>query len=109
MIPSDKWYNWTYNWGTGSPTYYGHSVFDNTYVKLRELTLGYTLPKELTSKFACQHLTISLYGRNLFYFYKNLPIFDAEATDGTSWVFQSQIGGSTATTRSFGFSLRASF
>jgi hypothetical protein len=35
--------------------------------------------------------------------------FDAEATSGTDWMHQAAIGGSTATTRTFGFSLRASF
>jgi len=109
MVAADKWYNWTYNWGTGDPTYYSHSLFDNTYVKLRELSLSYTLPKTITNKFACSNLTVSAFGRNLFFLYKNLPIFDAEATDGTSWISQASIGGSTVTTRTFGVSLRASF
>ncbi|MCI5580552.1 MAG: SusC/RagA family TonB-linked outer membrane protein [Phocaeicola plebeius] len=112
MIGADKLMNWTYNWGGYDPsdvTYYSHSSFSNDYVKLRELTIGYNFPKSITEKFHCKSLQLSVYGRNLFYFYKNLPIFDAEATDGTSWVSQSWIGGSTATTRSFGFSLRASF
>lgn len=109
MLASDQWYNWTYNWGTGAPTYYSHALFKNTYVKLRELSLSYTLPKTLTNKFACNNLTVSAFGRNLFFLYKNLPIFDAEATDGTSWMSQASIGGSTVTTRSFGVSLRASF
>lgn len=52
---------------------------------------------------------VSVYGRNLFYFYKSLKEMDPESTDGTNWVNQSYISGSTATTRSFGFSLRASF
>lgn len=109
IIPSDQWYNWTYNWGTGHPTYYSHALFKNTYLKVRELSLSYYLPKELTKKFACNNLSFSVYGRNLFYIYKNLPIFDAEATDGTNWQSQAVIGGSTVTTRSFGVSLRASF
>jgi hypothetical protein len=109
MIPSDQWYNWTYNWGTGHPTYYAHSVFNNTFGKVREISLSYTLPKNLTSKFACKNLTVSLFGRGLFYLYKKLPVFDAEATDGTSWDSQAVIGGSTATTRTFGVSLRAGF
>ena len=109
MIPSDLWYNWTYNWGTDEPTYYAHSIFDNTYCKVREISLSYNLPKNLTSKFACRNLTVSVFGRGLFYLYKNLPIFDVEATDGTTWVSQASIGGSTATTRTFGVSLRASF
>ncbi|MEG1544039.1 MAG: SusC/RagA family TonB-linked outer membrane protein [Tannerellaceae bacterium] len=109
IIPADKFYNQTYNWGTDAPTYYSHSIFDNTYIKLRELSLGYSLPKALIGKFACRNLTVSVFGRNLFYLYKNLPAFDAEATDGTTWTSQIEIGGSTATTRSFGVSLRASF
>lgn len=109
IVPSDKFYNQTYNWGTDAPTYYSHSVFDNTYIKVRELSLGYTFPRALTEKFACRSLSLSVFGRNLFYIYKNLPAFDAEATDGTKWTSQACIGGSTATTRSFGVSLRASF
>ncbi len=109
MLAADQWYNWTYNWGTGDPTYYSHSLFDNSYVKLRELSLSYTLPTTITHKFACNNLTVSAFGRNLFFIYKNLPIFDAEATDGTSWMSQAAIGGSTVTTRTFGVSLRASF
>ncbi len=109
MIEADKYYNWTYNWGVGDPTYYSHAIFDNSYVKVREIALSYTLPKKLLSKFNCRNMTMSVYTRNPFYIYKNLPIFDAEATDGTNWLSQSSIGGSTATTRTFGMSLRMSF
>ncbi|HCC51494.1 MAG TPA: SusC/RagA family TonB-linked outer membrane protein [Porphyromonadaceae bacterium] len=111
MIGSDYFYNSTYNWGysQGTTVHYSHSVFDNTYVKVRELSIGYNLPEKLLSKFACKSLQISVYGRNLFYIYKNLPAFDAEASDATNWIQQSQLGGSTATTRSFGVSLRTSF
>lgn len=109
MISADRMYNWTYNWGTDAPTYYSHSIFNNSYVKVREIVLGYNLPKSITSKFKCTKLQISAYARNPFYIYKNMPIFDAEATDATSWIEQSWIGGSSVTTRSFGVSLRASF
>ncbi len=109
ILEADKWYNWTYNWGVGVPTYYSHSVFENSYVKVRELVLRYNLPKHVTSRFDCRNLSIAVFARNPFYLYKNLPIFDAEATDGTSWISQTQIGGSTATTRTFGISLRAAF
>lgn len=113
MIGSDYWYNTAYGWGGpgngSSMRYYSHSVFDNTYIKVRELSIGYNLPAKLLSKFACRSLQVSLYGRNLFYIYKKMPGFDAEATDATSWIEQTRLGGSTATTRSFGVSLRASF
>ncbi|TWV15489.1 SusC/RagA family TonB-linked outer membrane protein [Bacteroidaceae bacterium HV4-6-C5C] len=114
MISADQWANWTYNWGSGpndAITYYGagHGVFDNTYVKCRELAISYNVPKSVLSKFKCKNLQLSVFGRNLFYIYKNLPGFDAEATDGTTWITQAKMGGSTATTRSIGVSLRASF
>lgn len=112
MIPADQYLYWTYNWGGYDPsseTYYSHSLFKNSYLKCRELTFGYTLPSKITEKFACKSLQLSVFGRNLFYIYKNMPIFDAEATDATNWVGQAQIGGSAATTRSFGLMLRASF
>lgn len=112
MIVSDHFYNWAYNWGgwdPSGPTFYSHSVFDNSYLKLRELSLTYNFEPTITSKFNCQRLSLSVYGRNLLYLYKNLPDFDSEATDGTTWITQAVIGGSTATTRSFGLSLRATF
>ncbi len=109
VIESDRWYNWTYNWGVGAPTYYSHAIFDNSYVKMREIALSYQLPKSITSKFSCRSLSLSVFARNPFYIYKKLPIFDAEATDGTNWVSQTQIGGSTATTRTFGGSIRIAF
>lgn len=112
MITADQMMYYTYNWGGYDPTdvtYYSHSIFDNTYVKCRELSLSYNLPQSVLSKVKCKNLQLSVFGRNLFYLYKNLPIFDAEAADGTSWITQTEIGGSSATTRSIGVSLRASF
>lgn len=112
MIPGDLLAYYTYNWGGYDPsdvTYYSHGVFDNTFVKCREISVAYNLPRTVLSKIKCKSLQLSLFGRNLFYVYKRLPIFDAEAADGTTWITQTSIGGSTATTRSIGIMLRASF
>ncbi|MDU1906171.1 MAG: SusC/RagA family TonB-linked outer membrane protein [Dysgonomonas sp.] len=112
MIGADYWYSETYGWGSKSGNAhksYSQSIFDNTFVKMRELAIGYNLPEKLVSKFGCKKLQVSAFGRNLFYLYKRMPAMDAEATDATNWIGQTQIGGSTATTRSFGVSLRASF
>jgi outer membrane receptor protein involved in Fe transport len=98
-----------YGWGTGSTMSYQDAVQKNSYLKCREISFAYTLPLSLTKKFACNNLTISAFARNPFYLYRSLKMFDAEATDGTNWVYQAQIGGSTASARTFGVSLRASF
>ena len=108
IISSDVWYNWTYNWGVGDPTYYSHAIFKNTYVKCRELTLTYAIPESLTKDW-CSGLKVSVFARNPFYIYKNLPIWDAEASDSTGWTNQAFLEGSTNATRTFGFSLRANF
>ena len=109
MIGSDYWYTTTYGWGANSRRHYSNSVFDNTYIKVREISLGYNLPSSLLSKFMCKNLQVSVFARNPFYIYKNMPAFDAEASDATNWIGQTQLGGSTATTRSFGITLRAGF
>ena len=109
MIDAETWYNWTYNWGVGSPTYYSHAVFKNTYLKCREIVFSYALPESITRKFRCNNLKLSIFARNPFYIHKNMPIFDAEASDATNWIYQSVNRGTTASARTFGFSLRANF
>jgi len=112
MIPGDLFAYYTYNWGGYDPTdvtYYSHGVFDNSYVKCRELSIAYNIPRAALSKIKCKSLQLSVFGRNLFYLYKNLPMLDAEAADGTSWISQANIGGSSTTTRSIGVALRATF
>ena len=98
-----------YGWGTSSTQSYAEAIQDNTYVKCREISLAYTLPQSLTKKFACSNLTISGFVRNPFYIYRSLKLFDSETSDATNWMYQAQVGGSTASARSFGLSLRASF
>jgi len=109
VVSSGTYYPNVYNWGASGNIDYSKSVFDNSYIKVRELSFGYNIPKSIAAKLGCRNLTLSVFGRNLFYIYRNLPLFDSEATDGTDWVSRTSIGGSTATTRSFGATLRMSF
>jgi hypothetical protein len=106
IVPVSSYYGSMYRWGGGDMR---HGIFDNSYMKLREISLTYQLPASIYSKLGCRNLSISVFGRNLFYVFKNLPMLDAEATDGTSWIRQSWINGTSATTRAVGLSLRASF
>jgi iron complex outermembrane receptor protein len=108
VITAAMYYENTYNWETAG--LYENAVFDNSYIKFREVTLSYNLPKEITSKIHFQNLQVSLIGRNLFYLYKTLPHgLDPETTVGSSWLSQGIDGGSAAPTRSLGVSLRARF
>lgn len=98
-----------YGWGTGATQSYQDAIQKNSYVKCREISLAYTLPTKWITKFACNNLTVSAFVRNPFYIYRSLKLFDSETTDATSWIYQAQVGGSTASARTFGLSLRASF
>ena len=98
-----------YGWGTSATLSYQDAIQKNSYVKCREISLAYTLPIKWTKKFACNSLTVSAFARNPFYIYRSLKLFDSETSDATNWVYQAQIGGSTASARTFGMSLRANF
>jgi len=55
-------------------------VYDASYVKLREVSLAYDLPKKFTDKLSLTALRIGVTGRNLWIIDKNLPYADPEAS-----------------------------
>ncbi len=107
ILDAASYYLNTYGWSTG--WYENGAVFDNSFIKMRELTLSYNLPQALSSKLRFQNMQVSLIGRNLFYFWKTVPHIDPEAGIGTSWNRQGVDEGSMAPTRSYGVSLHVSF
>jgi len=109
VVPAGIYYGNSYGWGAGNHNSYEEAIQDNSYLKLRELSIGYQLPIAITKSFGCQNLTLSLFARNPFYIFKNLKEMDAESGDGTNWIGQAVAGNSSAASRSFGFSLRAKF
>jgi hypothetical protein len=107
VVPTSNYYQAMYNaWGAGS---FYEDLFDNSYLKCRELALTYRLPVSWSQKFGCNNLNISLFGRNLFYVFKNLQDFDAESSISTSWTGAGSIEATTTATRTVGISIRASF
>jgi iron complex outermembrane receptor protein len=90
----------------GDPTAF---IYKNNYIKLRELVLGYNVSKTFANKLHFQNLRVSLIGRNLLYVYRTMKNLDPEAPLGGSWLRQGIDEGSTGATRSFGFSVNASF
>ncbi|MFT4093654.1 MAG: SusC/RagA family TonB-linked outer membrane protein [Niabella sp.] len=109
VITAAAYYLSNYEWeGRGM---YENAIFKNSYIKFRELTLNYNLPKTVARKLKFQNLQFSLIGRNLFFLWKTLPKgMDPEAPVGSGWLSQmSEGGGTAAATRSLGFSIRAQF
>lgn len=95
--------------GSGLTGTYKASVFDNDFIKVREISFSYKLPSSFTNKIKAKNITLSAYGRNLFYIHKTLPHLDPEATVGTNWITRANIGNAGIVPRSFGFSIRGSF
>lgn len=85
-------------------------ILENTWVKLRELTLTYDVPEKLTTKTkAFQNLSISLVGRDLFYIYTSLPDrINPEGNNGSGDA-QGLEWASYPGMRSIGFSINAGF
>ncbi len=107
IIDAAYYYMNTFIWGASSIN--ESAVVDNSYVKLRELVVGYSLPAKFAGKMHFNNIRISLIGRNLFYFYRTLKNIDPEATIGSNWIRQSVDEGSMAATRSMGFSVNLDF
>ncbi len=93
--------------------YYDHNseaqLVDRSFVKLREVKIGYSFPKKLYSNLPIQNITFSLVGRNLLLWTKNTQ-FDPETGASTG---QGLVGGfenlSLPTTRSYGVNLNINF
>nr|WP_295873697.1 SusC/RagA family TonB-linked outer membrane protein [uncultured Chitinophaga sp.] len=65
-----QYYGMVGDWGIGIRE---ASVFDASYVALREVSLGYSLPTDLVQRWRLNSLRVSLVGRNLGYLFNNLP------------------------------------
>ncbi|MHA4810046.1 SusC/RagA family TonB-linked outer membrane protein [Flavitalea flava] len=93
--------------------YYDHNseaqLIDRSFVKLRELKIGYNIPRKLYNKLPVQNISFALVGRNLALWTKNQH-FDPETGASTG---AGLVGGfenlSLPTTRSLGVNLNINF
>ena len=79
-----------------------------TYVKMRELSLGYNLPSLWLRKTPLKAVKVSLVGRDLFYFYKDAPVNPEGAFSRSDYAQAFELGAMPPT-RTFGFSLNVKF
>lgn len=107
ILEAADYYIGNFYWASG--WYEKEGVLKNDYIKMREVVLGYNLPKSISDKLRFQNIRVSLIGRNLFYVYRTLDNLDPEVAIGSNWKQQGIDEGSMAATRSFGISLNGSF
>ncbi len=85
-------------------------IYDASYVKLRELGIGYTFPSDIFKKMRIDidQLKLSFIGRNLWTLYSDIPNIDPESTY-TSGNGQGFEYGSLPYRKSYGFNIQITF
>ena len=108
-LTADEARNYWQNVGGESTAISTMWIYDASFVKLRQLTLGYTFPRTLLEKTPIQSVTLSFVGRNLWVINKNIDNVDPESTYSTNAGAQGLEYFAMPATRSYGFNLRVSF
>jgi TonB-linked SusC/RagA family outer membrane protein len=85
-------------------------LYDASYVKLRQITLSYSLPKSLISKMGLSAVDLSVFGRNLALLYKKNENFDPEVSyQNASLSSQGGEFASNPSARNIGFRAKLTF
>jgi hypothetical protein len=97
---------------TWGGTYYNtvdaQNVFDASYIKLRDITIGYDLPKSIIGN-TIQGIRVSAFARNVFAWNLANKGIDPENTSYGSGNIQGMEGGSLPSTRTFGLNVNFKF
>ena len=80
IVPAERYYKAVYSNSAGIQE---ASVFDASFIKLREVRFSYALPKDWVRRVYLQGVTVSLVGRNLAFLQKNTPNIDPETAFNT--------------------------
>ena len=81
-------------------------IYDNSYVKCREITFGYTFPESMLGKYV-KALSVSFVARNPFIVWKNIPNIDPDSSYNTSGLGLEY--GSLPSRRSYGLNVNLKF
>ncbi|MFV0482967.1 MAG: SusC/RagA family TonB-linked outer membrane protein [Bacteroidales bacterium] len=101
--PSMRWYN-LYNQLIGAEW-----MQDATNIRLRELVLGYKMPSQWFANTPINNISLSLVGRNLFFFYRAMDHFDPESGYSSGNAGNGIEHFSLPSTSSYGFNLKVNF
>lgn len=88
------------------------NVYDGTVYRLREITMGYDLPKNFVKKLKLTAVSLSLSGRNLWYLAPNVPKYtnyDPETNSLGNGNLQGIELSAAPTAKRFGFNLNVTF
>lgn len=84
-------------------------IYDASFTKLRQVVIGYSLPRTMLTKTPFQKVMLSFVGRNLAIISKNVENVDPESTYSTNPGAQGLEYFAMPATRSYGFNLSLGF
>ena len=99
----------SFNQSTYSNSVESSAIFDASYVKLRQVSIGYTLPRKFIENSIVKSLKISVVGRNLAILHKNTPHIDPETGFSAANGEQGQEFGQYPSARNIGFNINLKF
>jgi TonB-linked SusC/RagA family outer membrane protein len=99
----------SFNQSTFDNNFTEGAVFDASYVKWRQLIVGYTLPKKLFENTVLDEITVAFVARNIAILHKNIPHLDPETGFSSDDGEQGQEFGQIPSTRNIGFNLGIKF
>lgn len=104
IVPAQSYYSTAFSQNVAES-----SVYDASFVKWRELSLGYTLPSHLFSDMGIQSIDLGVNIRNLAILHKKAPHIDPETAFGVGVGQQGLEYAQTPSTRTIGVSLNVKF
>ncbi len=99
----------SFNQASYSNSIESSAIFDASYVKLRQVTFGYSLPSKFLDRLPFESMKVSVVGRNLALLYKNAPHIDPETGFSSSNGEQGQEFGQYPSARTIGFNVNLKF
>ncbi|SKB93507.1 SusC/RagA family TonB-linked outer membrane protein [Dyadobacter psychrophilus] len=109
FVPNDIIVTANQLYGYSNPrNYHESAIFDASYVKLREVSLGYSISPAFLKRIKIQSAKLSVVGRNVWMIFKNTPHIDPEI-DAKGANGQGFGYGELPSSRSVGMNLALSF
>jgi TonB-linked SusC/RagA family outer membrane protein len=87
-------------------------LYDSTYVKLRQVRLGYTLPSSVLDNTPFKRVDLSLIGNNLLLLYSKVPGLDPSEIEGQGSLtspYRAVEGGQLPPARTLGLNVKINF
>jgi outer membrane receptor protein involved in Fe transport len=86
-----------------------YEVLDGSFIKFRQVTLGYSFDQSSLGKLPFESITLSLVARNLFYFVKHTDNIDPESAFSADIRYSGIEGTSLPSTRTYGINVNIKF